>query len=146
MDRSSMPGRRGAGFTLIELMIAVAVVGILAAIAYPSYQTFVRKSNRTDATRTMMQDAQALQRCYSQAYTYTGCVTAPAGTVNSPGGYYSINIAPAATAYTITAKPLAGSTQVADTKCATFVIQGSGQQTAQDSGGADSTKTCWGTN
>lgn len=145
MDRRSTHGRRAAGFTLIELMIAVAVVGILAAIAYPSYQQFVRKSNRTDATRTMMQDAQALQRCYSQAYTYTGCVTAPAGTVNSPNGYYSITIAPAATTYTITATTLAGP-QANDTRCKTFVILSTGQQTAQDSGGADSTQTCWGSN
>lgn len=136
---------RSAGFTLIELMIGVAVIGILAAIAYPSYSAFVRKSNRTDATRTMMQDAQALQRCYSQAYTYVGCVAAPAGTTNSPGGFYSITITiTSPTIYSISGTTRPGP-QAADTLCKTFVISSTGQQTAQNSGGADNTKTCWGT-
>jgi type IV pilus assembly protein PilE len=51
------------GFSLIELMMAVAIVGILAAIAVPSYTAFVRQSNRTDAVRALTLDAQALERC-----------------------------------------------------------------------------------
>jgi type IV pilus assembly protein PilE len=134
------PRSAAAGFTLIELMITVAIVGVLAAIAYPSYTQYVRKSNRTDATRTMMQGAQALQRCYSATYAYTGCAAATSGT--SPGGWYTVTVTPTATSYTIIATPLG--VQVKDTACASFTLLSSGQQSALNSGGADATKTCWG--
>lgn len=133
------------GFTLVELMITVAILALLMTIAIPSYSAFVRRSNRTDATRTMMQDAQSLQRCYSQNFTYTpagGCPT-PAGTTTSPDGLYSITIAiPSSTSYTITATPRAA--QLKDTPCVSFTLLSSGQQSAMDSGATDTTATCWG--
>lgn len=138
---------RHSGFTLIETMIAVAIVGILAAIAVNSYSSYVRRTNRTDATRTMMQDAQSLQRCYSQNFTYLPAVpcATTAGTANSPSGYYSVTITiPAtATSYTITATPIAAP-QTKDTQCASFTLTSSGAQSALNSGGTDATKACWG--
>jgi type IV pilus assembly protein PilE len=140
--------RAFAGFTLIELMITVAIVGILAAIAIPAYTAYIRRADRTDATRTMLQDAQALQRCYSQNFTYspTAPNTCPvvAGTTDSTAGYYSIKVEiPDATDYKITATPLK-SPQTGDTDCTSFTLLSSGQQSAQNSGGTDSTSTCWG--
>jgi len=137
-----------AGFTLIELMITVSIVGILAAIAIPAYTAYIRKANRTDAKQTLLQDAQSLQRCYSQNFTYTP--TAPAtcpvvaGTTTSPGGFYSIAVAfQSTTTYTITATPLK-SPQTSDTYCTQFVLNSAGQETAQNSGGTDSSAYCWG--
>jgi type IV pilus assembly protein PilE len=131
----------------MELMVAMAIVGILAAIAIPSYNSYVRRTNRTDATRTMLQYSQALQRCYSQNFTYTPTTpcSVTAGTTTSAGGYYSIQVTiPSSTTYTIKATP-AGKPQTSDTQCQTFTVSSSGQQTATSSSGSDSTQACWGT-
>ena len=138
---------RHSGFSLIELMVTVAIVATLATLAIGSYSSYVRRTNRTDATRTMMQDAQSLQRCYSQNFTYLPAVpcATTAGTTSSPGGYYSIviTIPAAATSYTIKATPVTVP-QTKDAQCASFTLTSSGAQSSLNSGGTDTTKTCWG--
>jgi type IV pilus assembly protein PilE len=139
------------GFTLVELMITVAIVAILAMIAVPSYTQYIRRANRTDATKTLTLDAQALERCYSQSFTYALCAGAPAGgPVPSVEGKYNVTIqipdpspgAPAAPipSYLISAVPLAPS-QVADTACTSFTLNTAG---AQGMTGTADIKTCWG--
>lgn len=62
--------KRANGFSLIELMIVVAVIGILSAIAYPSYQESVRKGNRAEVKAALLEAAQALERFYSLNGSY----------------------------------------------------------------------------
>lgn len=66
--------RRGAGFTLIELMIVVSIIGILAAIAYPGYQDYLRKSRRADVMGSLTSFAAAMERHYTQHNSYLGTV------------------------------------------------------------------------
>jgi len=107
------------GFTLIELMIAVAVIAILAAIAFPSYQGQIRKSNRAAAQAVMMDAANKQQFYLSSQRQYAGAlgdlsITPPADVTK----FYTITIAAdnAATppSFTITATPNAGTSQVPD--------------------------------
>ena len=67
-----MRNRQDDGFTLIELMIVVAIVGILSAIAYPSYIEQVRKSHRADAQAALMENAQFLERRFTTQNSYLG--------------------------------------------------------------------------
>ncbi|MDY6929824.1 MAG: type IV pilin protein [Pseudomonadota bacterium] len=67
-----MKTRVSSGFTLIELMIVVAIIGILAAIAYPSYQNYVESTRRGDAKGALMSFASAMERYYTQNGTYIG--------------------------------------------------------------------------
>ncbi|MBW4052211.1 MAG: type IV pilin protein [Proteobacteria bacterium] len=148
--RARTQAGRAAGFTLIELMITVVVVAILAAIAIPSYESYVEKSRRTDAKTALLDLATREQRYYSVTNTFTasaqdlGYGTAFPVTVGS--GYYSVNVlAPAGAnppTFTITATPIGS--QTADTQCASFTVDNTGKQSALDSSNGDSTATCWG--
>lgn len=132
--------------TLIELMVALTIAGILAAIAYPSYQSYVLRSNRTDATRALTVSAQALERCYSQNFSYLGCPAVSTAVTASPSGYYLITIPAAkltANSYLITATPAVGSVQNNDTQCTSFSLNSSGTQTST---GTAASHACWGSN
>jgi type IV pilus assembly protein PilE len=137
---------RNKGFTIIELMVTLAIMAILAAIAVPAYLGYTKRANRTDATRTMTIDAQALERCYSQSFSYANCAGAAAATTTSPQGYYSVTIAVTTTptaSYTITAVPRI-SPQTGDSNCMSFTLNNQGTQGATNSGGSNTTSTCWG--
>lgn len=70
---------RQRGFTLIEVMIVVAIIAILVAVAVPSYQNQVRSSNRADAQGALMNLAQAMERYYTERGTYVGAAVGAGG-------------------------------------------------------------------
>lgn len=142
--------RRVAGFTLIELMIVIVIVGILAAIAYPSYQNSVRKSRRADAHAAISALQQGQERLRGNCRFYAQKIegadncgadaanTAVRGSASSPEQFYALSIkAGSATGngYVIEAAPQGA--QTSDTACAPIVLTVSpafpnGQRTPAD--------------
>lgn len=116
---------RQRGFTLIELLIAVAIIGILASIAYPSYQNYVKNARVSDGQAKLMEIAGQLERCYTNEYSYENCVTLP---VSSEDGYYQVTGSLSATSYTLTATH-SGSQVKAD--CKTLTIDQTGNTTPE---------------
>jgi len=132
------------GFTLIEVMIVVAIIGIISAIAYPSYMESVRKSNRADGKAALNDVAQRLQRCFTaySSYTHASCgvgQTLNGGSVSSGEGMYTVTGAVAATTFTLTAAPVAGTTQAGDSKCGSLTLTQAGVKGASGPQGTE----CW---
>ena len=125
------------GMTLIELMIVVAVISVLAAIAYPSYQNQVLKSHRAEGKMALMQTAQQMERCFTASSTFTGCVTFPFTTEH---GRYQISVSPTTpvTTYTLSAAPQGA--QNKDTRCATLTYT---DANVKGKTGTASLSECW---
>lgn len=110
------------GFTLMEVMIAVVIVGILASIAYPAYQNHMYRTRRADGQAALMNLATYMEHYYTENNTYTGATLAGLGlTAGSQQGYYTTSIsAITATSYTLTATPV--SPQTGDTTCPSLTL------------------------
>lgn len=114
--------RKQHGFTLIDLMIAVVVVGVLASVAYPAYMDYVRKGRRSAAQAFVIQIADREQQYLLDARTYAlgdgALSTLNLTTPPEVSRYYGITVGPEAPttppSFTITATPIEGSAQAAD--------------------------------
>lgn len=131
------------GFTLIEIMIAVLILGILAAIAITAYQNTVVRSNRTEATVLLSQTAQALERCYTQftAYNDGDCGVLGRIPIASEGGWYIIEDDDGIDEAGFTLTAVAQRRQATlDEECANFTLNHRGQRGVTGSGSATD---CW---
>jgi len=139
------------GFTLIELMITIAVVGILSAIAYPSYQEYIRRSKRADAKAALLEVVQFLERNFTEVNRYhqdgagNNVVLPITQTPRESGGtpVYALsldNAATSATTFRLLAAPIAG-TLMANDPCGTFTINQLGQKGV--TGATRSAAECW---
>jgi type IV pilus assembly protein PilE len=149
-----MTRTRSKGFSLIELMTALAVAAILLVIAVPAYLSQIRQSRRTEAKTALLDLAGREETLFSTTNAYSN-VPSAVGYGNGAfplavgSNYYTVNVQVpnpnlAAPSFLITATPVAGSSQVNDAACQAFTVDQLGNQKALDSGGNDNSTTCWG--
>jgi type IV pilus assembly protein PilE len=147
--KSKLPGRSPqTGFTLIEVLIAVIIVGVLLSVALPSFMDSIRKGRRSEAFSAISALQQAQERWRSSNATYasssdTGFATA----TTSPGGYYSVSVAAGsnATDYEIIADGT-GSSQASDGACSRLSVRVQGGAVLYASGSTFShaaSNPCW---
>ena len=154
--------RKQAGFTLMEVMIVVAIVGIISAVAYPSYMDQVRKSRRADAQIKLQEIAQLQESFFSRNMSYannlSGLLGGSANTIDSDEGFYQVTISNAAgtggavcagtraspcSSYLVQAVPSTGTSQTKDSNCSRFTLNNMGQRGATDPTTTDTTARCW---
>jgi type IV pilus assembly protein PilE len=143
---------RSRGFTLIELMIVVAIVAILGAVALPSYRSSVQKSQRAEARGALLETAQFMQRFYSQNDRYDQdragtaiaipgpLATVPKGSSSTNANYLlSFSGTPTVSGFTVQAVPRSGGTMASDA-CGTLSLDNVGRRTVS---GSMSVADCW---
>ena len=145
---------RQLGFTIIELMVVVVIVGILMAIALPSYRDHVIRSHRADGKSGISQCAVNQERNFTKNNSHAAADVCAA---TSPDEYYNLTVvvfdqandgtctagATNLDCFIITATPTTKDNQNEDTDCASFTMTNMNQKTAKNSSNADTTDDCW---
>ena len=131
--------RTPKGFTLIELLIALACVALLASLAWPTYQSLILRSQRSQARAFLLQAAHWLERAASANGSYPQAADVPASVLQVEGQRYKMTITSTVQSYTLSATPLGA--QAADT-CGTLTINHLGVRSVQ--GASQTAAQCWG--
>lgn len=140
--------RKTRGFTLIELMIVIAVMAVLVAIAYPSYEAFVTRTRRAEAKRELLALATAQERYFTNCNAYAATLAGSqanctglgsgAATRTTENGHYEISLAGGGASYTLTAT--ARGAQAQDALCGNFTLTDTG---AKSVSGTGTVEDCW---
>ena len=131
--------KRCKGFTLVELLIVLTIMGILTAVSLQFYGNYVVAANRTDARIGLTATATALEKCKALYGAYNNAACDAVIPATSDAGFYTITVTNTVVTYELTATPVAGKPQVNDTECTTLTLSNTGFQ-----GGTGTTVShCW---
>ena len=140
--------RNPRGFTMIELMIVVAVMALIVMIGYPSYEAFVTRTRRAEGKRELLALATAQERYFTNCNAYAAALDGSqanctglgggAATRRSENGYYVVSLAGGGTSYTLTAT--AQGPQARDAVCGNFTLTDTGAKTVSGTG---TVEDCW---
>ncbi|MCP4320847.1 MAG: prepilin-type N-terminal cleavage/methylation domain-containing protein [Psychromonas sp.] len=138
-----------SGFSLMEIMIVIAIIGILFSIALPSYDGAVQRGRRSDAVQTLLSLALKQEQYFAQQESYTttiGNLPGVSSSNDSTQEFYSISVTAGRTGNIATSFKLLATTkgvQSGDTDCATFTIDSTNNKTALKSDSSSNTDKCW---